>query len=571
MAKVYPGTRLSSTAVPTMSGTGAVSERPEADTIVAASGGDFTNINAALAAASAGEIIEVRAATEGGSFSDTVGVLGTVSGTNGNEIIVRGRAGDDIRITGTTGSGNSEANVRLNGDYIDFGENILCEGDDSPNQSNVMRSVFVAGDNNTIRVGATKANLHAVWIDGGANTVVRDGYQYIIGTLDTGSGNDSGDGIENQTTGALTVYRWRGACGGHGLMGIQNTGNVWVDRVRGENLWDQEDDRLHTGVTDDGNRVVTWAESFDTGVFQNSVLGPIGQPYDTDSVQIIRLAGKDIRFRYSLVIGNYAGAMGIHTNLPGGDDYGADGLYFTYLTVTEIDGAAYACNGGGEDTVGDYQNINLANCLFWDLRRNPESGKDNNDLYFETSSADGRSFEDVFTIRNCAFPTGANIRVVDQATGTTDYTVTELNALSNCSGNIEISDPLFVDDTVPRVSRPLSPFEDTDITDPYANFRPTNSAVLGTGTHLTQVNGAVSSSNTVTVDDAGWFQDGDHSGTIPGDTITITGAGTVTITNISGNVLTVDQTISCSDNANVYLGDSETPNMGWYQSSDLYS
>ncbi len=541
------------------------------DFIVAASGGDFTNFNAAVAAASPGDIIEGQAATPGGTFEDTVALLANNSGTSGNNIVIRGRAGDTIKISGVGGSGGNAYNARLNGDYLEFGQHILCEGTGSPDQSNVGRSVFVAGDNNIVWANCTRANVHAVWIDGGSNTVVRGGYQYIIGTLEKDNGTDGGDGIENQTTGNLTVYERVGACGGHGLMGVQNTGDVWASRLRAENLWDQEDDRLHPGVTTDGNRVMTWAESFDNGVLSHSVLGPIGQPYDTDAVQIARLAGKDIRANYCLLIGNASGGMGINANLPNGELYGASGLYLNYLTITQIDGAAISFSGGGEATVTNYENVNIANCLFWDLRRNPETGKDNNDLYFETASGNGRTFENIFTIRNCAFPVGARIRVADLNSGTTDYTVAQLNALPNCSGNIEITDPLFFDNTVPRVPRPVPEFDISMIADPYAAFRPTNTAVLGVGTSLTTTASAVNDSVAVPVADSGWFQAGDFSGLILGDDIYIEGFGTTRITGIVGSTLLVADSVTCANGAAVYMGTSDSPNIGWYQQAGLYS
>lgn len=79
-----------------------------ADIIVRADGGgDHTTINAALAAVATGETIEIQANILGGSQMFTENVLleaSTANGTNGNECVLRGRAGDSIRLQGT-GSG----------------------------------------------------------------------------------------------------------------------------------------------------------------------------------------------------------------------------------------------------------------------------------------------------------------------------------------------------------------------------------------------------------------------------------------------------------------------------------
>lgn len=76
-----------------------------ADLVVRKDGaGDHTTIQAAINAVSAGEIIEVQAATAGGDETYTESLSftsGTSDGTDGNEITLRARSGDTIRLKAT--------------------------------------------------------------------------------------------------------------------------------------------------------------------------------------------------------------------------------------------------------------------------------------------------------------------------------------------------------------------------------------------------------------------------------------------------------------------------------------
>lgn len=84
-------------------------------TVIANGTGDYTTINAALAAITTGETIEIRANTPGGSQIFTENVLldnTTANGTNGNECILRGRSGDTIAIYGTGLGTNRRFNIQ---------------------------------------------------------------------------------------------------------------------------------------------------------------------------------------------------------------------------------------------------------------------------------------------------------------------------------------------------------------------------------------------------------------------------------------------------------------------------
>ena len=86
-----------------------VASATTADYVVRKDGtGDALTINAGIALASAGEIIEVQAATVGGSETYTENVLIDSSandGTSGNEITLRARSGDSIRVFASVSSG----------------------------------------------------------------------------------------------------------------------------------------------------------------------------------------------------------------------------------------------------------------------------------------------------------------------------------------------------------------------------------------------------------------------------------------------------------------------------------
>lgn len=129
-------------------------------------------------------------------------------------------------------------------------------------------------------------------------------------------------------------------------------------------------------------------------------------------------------------------------------------------------------------------------------------------------------------------------------------------------------------------------FVNTDISDPTSTTLPnlsltTNSPCLNGGTYLTQANGSGSSSTSLTVDDAGYFQDGSGLGSgltsVDADWIAIGTIGnTVQISSInySTDVITLASAMTWSDNDNIWLyKDSDgtvvlngtAPNYGAYQ------
>ncbi len=155
-----------------------------ATTIVAAAGGDFTSFHAAIAAAAPGDVIEGQAATPGGTFDDLTGVTANVDGANGNPIVIRGRVGDTIKISGTV-AGNTH--VQWNSDWLDFGENILFEGSAKPGtdqttggKSDTDRSIILDGSNNILRGSHRNSNLHSVWNSGANNRIIGPGYQELV-------------------------------------------------------------------------------------------------------------------------------------------------------------------------------------------------------------------------------------------------------------------------------------------------------------------------------------------------------------------------------------------------------
>ena len=556
---------------------GSSAEEPEATIIVAASGGDYTTINAACAAAGAGDIIEARAATLGGTFNDATAVTITNSGGTNNRIVVRGRTGDTVKITGSAGgTGNDSYGVRITGNWWDFGQNILIEGDALPNASNIARGVRIGGSNNIIRASATKCNLHAVWIEAGINNVVRDGYSYICGGLDDGDPtgpNDYGDVLEFQVAGATpgTIYKRAGCSGGHGILGMQSADGIFISHVRGENLWSEESDLRHSGVTTDGNRVSTMAQNCKNMVLEDFVYGPIGEPYEADNTQIIRCSGDYFRVRRGLLIGNRSGGPAINTNCPNGQV--ARYLYYIYLTLTDNDGSGlYTVGPGASNDTATWHDHVFYNCLFWNNCLNPQSTPLGFQIRMIYDGAD-QHWSDVLKLYGCAFPTGSTFRFTNgRNNANEDVTLAfmEANYPASYANNILISDPLFVDDTMPRVTR-QAVFDMSMISTPYANFRPQNSALNASGVSITQVNGAVDNNTTVVVDNARPFHAGDFSDTVPGDTIFIEGFGVAIITNITGTTtLTVDRAVTCADNAEVFLGGSGSPSIGWYQSAGYY-
>ncbi len=101
---------------------------------------------------------------------------------------------------------------------------------------------------------------------------------------------------------------------------------------------------------------------------------------------------------------------------------------------------------------------------------------------------------------------------------------------------------------------------DTDLDWSYQEDSP----LVDAGGHLTLANGAGVASTSLTVDDAHYFFDGFGGYGQTKDTIYIEGDGAHTITAIdySTNVITLATAATWSDNAKIYLGEDDTPNIG---------
>ena len=557
----------------------AASESSEADRTVCASGCDHTSFDAAMDAAADGEIIEGRAATAGATFTDNTAVNTANSGAANLLIVTRCRAGDTCLITGSAGAGADAYAVQITGNYHDFGKNITIQGGGLPGESDIGRGVRLTGSNNIIReLYVTKANQHCIYVLQGANNTVINSAGYLCGGLRNAGGTDFGDVIEFQT-GATPglIYGWNGAAMGHA--GMQEARNLFIVKFRQENKWDQESNYLDPGDLTHGDRVLALSESMQNTVLQGFVMGPQAQAYDTTGSQVLRIAYQDGKVRRGLIIGqNDTTGAGINTNF-GAGDYGAS-VRAVFLTVTDHRGP---CVGFGGNTLATgaftEARLEIYHSLFWNCIQNPGGGaKNDHMLTFEFCGATCPGAQadqtkcSVYGSYGNAYPEGSTFYYKNRVTGAvTISTVDEMetDCPNDWVGNIEIGDPLFVDDTIPRVTRPVTIFTDSMITTPYANFAPQNANLLNVAglPGVTKISGAAASA-TFDVDSSKSFHAGTTQGgvTVPGDTICIEGVGTRVISAIvDANTITTTASVTASDDTKIFLGDDCTPNIGFYQ------
>ena len=218
----------------------------------------------------------------------------------------------------------------------------------------------------------------------------------------------------------------------------------------------------------------------------------------------------------------------------------------------------------------------FVNCLWFDNAGNATGSNFAHEIIVEYRSGNTATphWSDALQLHYCAFPSGVTFHFNDKDGGgwetARSLSYLESNYPNSFSNNIEVATPNFVDGAVPRVAK-QTVYNISQLRAIYENFETQETALHDVGGEVTLVNGQVSASPTVVVDEGKWFRDIylDSAFSKP-EEIFIAGHGAVTITARSGNTLTVDENVTCADNAKVYFGDTATPNIGWWQGAGMY-
>lgn len=480
----------------------------------------------------AGDVINLREGTY------TTSLAPSNSGTSGNVITYQAYTGETPTIT-TTGS----IAIELNGDdyikvdgvsvinsrywiYIKGGSNY----NEISNGTFHGKSVDIGDKAIMIRQIGGPYNTHN-WIH---NSTMYDSGYVSAGCDDSSGimniGGASGDWESSYNTLEDNVFYW----GGHHILETFSKYNV----IR-NNVFHNE-----SFMTDPGCEGLANAKTNDNQTDTNG-------KYGNRNIQIY-----DGNYRegvYNLIEGNRIG----HAGLPP-DDNGAHNLVITspkniirynFIFNASSDGL-YFKQGAGSDGENNraYNNTIYHNGYGQPLRTllrrdgiTLANGSDNN------------------VLKNNIIYDSNDDACVSLKPG---HDCTTVNAYANNWKTVN-GDPNFVD---PDISDP------TSLTLPNLSLQSSSGAIDG-GTYLTQANGAGSTSTTLVVDDALYFQDGSRGSSlsnIQADYIAIGLVGnTVQINSINyfTNVITLASPMTWSDNANIWLFKDSSGNIVLYSSA----
>ena len=401
--------------------------------------------------------------------------------------------------------------------------------------------------NNWVVVDAPVTRTHLVGLD-----------CYVAGTMNKGDGQDAGNGIQIHDKGAkdLLIEQCRLASGGHDC--LQSYGGPVLLREslltsNWESLW----------ATGYGNRIWTFRDNGIRTVIEDSVLHTslltVENPQSQAMQKMVNanMLMKRVFQMYHRATGG--SQIALLSPPPGEGNPTASDQRYAHVTVHDGTGAAIA----SIDNAGD--NGYLAPFYFTNCIISANSGARAIDLsYRSTASGVRGNWRQLFFFRKCGFEANYTIRVRDLAGVQSTITKTVTQMVTDEPANFApegdacfVAAPAYVSTSLPASTVPLTALAQTR-----ANFLPTNAAYLGTGAHLTRVNGAKTSQATITLDDAKWFRDQMGWTHLAGDTIYIEGVGARTITLIAGNQVTLNNVVTVADNAKVWLGSSATPNVG---------
>ena len=564
-----------------------------ADTFVSGTNGPWKTINFSLtsSAASAGDTIEVRT----GDYREKVDP--TKDGTTDNYITVKNYTGESPKITGVSSPGSQSAGfvLDLNGrEWLWFeGMQIYRDHGQSASFSNI--SIELVNESNDIYF----KNVTQVSTLSTRNTL------RSAGKLETGVSLTNVQMIQFDNFNSQYMSRFG--------MVVSDTATSTAEKIRWfngtkiENMWQ---DAVH--VSDIG------ASARELRLFFDEC--EIGGSYMSDSIQVNQyqhrgpVNARGMVFRkchlwgttgenaIDLKGGGYATVeycvIRAHPDDSGGPDDGLDrfpepgaikrGSGDTSKFVIIRSNILYNNHGGVDSRDGGYKMYNN-NFLF---NNKDYSGDDStydptNKPGYPSTSLTGVSSEKVSCKNNIfAYANHAEVWMNDNDYADIDYNIyhaesgkgpfcsvfrgsndfdqydlssdfsgwkTALQGMGNVTGedaNSSVTNPLFQDVPVNPTATP----------DNYIFLLQSGSPAINAATHLTQANGAGSSSTSLTVDDASYFHDGYGmpSAWVTGDEIIVGTNSAVGITdvNYSTNVITLDAAITWSDNDNVWLADS---------------
>ena len=524
-------------------------------------------IQAGVNKATAGQTIAVM----NGTYPITATIVTKVAGTAASPITLKALSGHAPVVTG----GPTSAQVQLSHAYNYWGEGIELRGSNNVSASNTNsanitifqaskpeRSVIVAANNCKVSFICRKAKLDWVWVNAGISRARMSGMDcYVAGAMDKGDGADGGNGmhVPTSSTQHTLMEQCRFATGGHNSLQIAGSPNLMRECLltcSWEEAW---------GATL-GNRIWTFMDSGARTVIEDSVLhSSLITIENPQRNAMMKMNQGNMLMKRCFLIYQRASDGGMVTMLSpanpsdGGPPTATDQRYL-HMTMHDATGQAIGVtdNGGVGGFSSPFYFINLiisGNTATYAM-----------EIQYRSSRSGVNGWRNLFFFKKCGFQANYNIRIrdLDGATATLTKTVTQwvTDEPANFAPEGQacfVANPNYVSTALPASTVPV-----TALAQARANLLPTNVAYLGTGSWVTRVNkvGGYSGASIITVDDGKMFRDPMGWSHLTGDVIYVEGAGARTITAIAGNDLTVTPSVTCGDNAKVWLGNSATPNVG---------
>jgi hypothetical protein len=530
-------------------------------------GQPYTTIAAALAAVQAGQTIELY----NGTYNEVI--VTARAGTQAQPITIRAAAGQSPVVTGISTVTGQQACAHLLHNYWDAGQGIELRGTNTGSSNSFdtatpSSGVHYADGVINVTNRFIERNMRVDFVRTGSastvanNRLVRPRFVgmdcRVAGTLLVNGVtpvSDSGEGLNLYESNSCD-YPLIESCyfqmgGGHASARISGNNGL----VTGC-LFDQD----WSSIFGANKGQKTLSTSIRTrGVIEDTMCRNSGRQLDSNpSTSMVRTWGANTLHRRLFLLHAMDTGVGAfsadNTEAPGGSD-----LRYAHITVHDFTACAFDFHGEGTGSFGPFY---LKNCLFSSCVSGPTYPQTQQPYvislrYKSTVTPDWKT---LLFVTNCAFDSNYSVRIfdIDGVVGTIIRTVTQaqIDFPNNFSRNV-VAAPNFVSTTLPTTTDPATALSQCN-----SRFVPQSASVVDAGGALTTLAATVNASTVMQLTDAKWFRDPMGWSHLTGDAIYIQGVGSRVITNITGNIVTVDSTVTAAVGANIYLGSNATPNIG---------
>ena len=497
--------------------------------------------------------------------------LTTRNGTQANPIRIEARLGHENVVF--TPTGNQEFAV-ISHPYWRIGKGISYVGTNpgsqgAPASGQPGTGLTVASSNSVFKGSISRTQTKWIHINNGLSNIRLEGITgFLTGTYSTGGAqpDDPGNGVltpEGGSSSNILLYNSQLQNGGHSLFQFKDNVNVRFQSNLFTNNWAAD---VYGEGTNKGNRAGTF-NGVTNLVMRDCLAYDIRLAVDNPGNQTMKTGVTDSSLALTFMLDNLANGTHFINTSNTQNPEGYSDCYYDHITFHISSDNAFERNDRGGAQAGP---INIKNCIFSDLAI--ETGNVCIRWKYDGGLAEGdprRDWRENLFVDGILADADYTVQIQLQGgtvNGTkTDFTesfpLSQANSRypNNFGPNIFIQDPQFVSEALPT-----SKVAATALAQAKANFIP-QSTNARSSVALTTLTSAPVASQTFTVLDGGWLRGAyvDNLGDdIPGDVIFIEGAGSRTITSVSGNTITVNQSVTAANGSRIWRGTTNNPRIG---------